>query len=550
VPSLALQNTVPECTAADSDAAERRMEGDLNIIDRDAERLLGGVADEFGTRGDAAILAKGASVTLTGVMAARALAMVTQILMARFLGAAGFGLYAIGWTLIRVLEAVNTLGLGTGVIYFGAEYQRNNPSRFKGVLRQSITFASLTGFSVGAGLYLLAPSLAEYVFRKPDAIPVIRAFAPAFPLYAIAFVGDGMTRLSQRMQYSAYSNIGSMASALMLFCVLFMLGWGVRGAVAATVGGIAVAALMSTYFARGLFPSLFAKEIRSEWIGRELFAFCIPVALAGLAASLLAFVDRLFVASFCSSAETGIYQAASQVSILFAIILGAFDSIFAPMVADLHARGENRRLAELYCLCVKWKLYACAPFFLIILFAPAELVGFLYGKAYAQGALPLVILSAGQIFTVIAGNSYTTLTLTGRQGTVVTITLVTLVFDLALNLLLVPRFGLVGAASSAAASALVLNLTTAKAVVRNARIPFFDVRYARSLGAVSFACLPLYTLRFLEITTPECKLFIVAAVSVAAFTGCLIALGLDAEDREVLDMIRARLRRLQPLGDR
>lgn len=41
--------------------------------------------------------------------------------MARFLGAADFGLYAIGWTLIRVLEALNTLGLGKGVIYFGAD---------------------------------------------------------------------------------------------------------------------------------------------------------------------------------------------------------------------------------------------------------------------------------------------------------------------------------------------------------------------------------------------------------------------------------------------
>lgn len=96
-----------------------------------------------------------------------------------------------------------------------------------------------------SGSYILAPTLAEYVFRKPEAAPVIRAFAPAFPLYAVALVGDGITRLSQRKQYSAYSNIGSMAFALMLFCILFSLGCGVRGAVIATVGGIAVGALIS-----------------------------------------------------------------------------------------------------------------------------------------------------------------------------------------------------------------------------------------------------------------------------------------------------------------
>lgn len=150
---------------------------------------------------------------------------------------------------------------------------------------------------------------------------------------------------------------------------------------------------------------MFAKEIQSEWIGREILAFSIPLALAGLAGSLLAFMDRLFVASFCSSAETGTYQAASQVPILFAFIFGAFDSIFSPMVADLHARGENRRLAELYCLCAKWRVYACALFLLLMLFAPGEVVKFLYGSAYAQAAVPLMIMSAGQVFAVIAGNS-------------------------------------------------------------------------------------------------------------------------------------------------
>ncbi len=339
-----------------------------------------GVAEQVRMPGDAEILGKGVSISLTGGMAARGLNMVAQVLMARFLGAADFGLYAIGWTLVRLLEQVNTLGLEAGVTYFGADYQRCSPSKFKGVLTQSIALSFLAGLTIGAVLYLAAPTLAEHVFQKPDASPVIRAFAPAFPLWAVFWVGGGVTRLSQRMQYYAYSSIGSAAFMLVLLCILFMLGWGLTGAVVATVGGIAVGALMSIYFVRGLFPAVFAKEIRSEWLGSELLAFSIPVALAGLVDSLLAFMDRLFVASFCTSAETGIYQAASQLSILFAIFFGAFNSIFSPMVADLHARGENQRLAELYRVCAKWRVYACAPVFLIVLFAPVELVESLYGR--------------------------------------------------------------------------------------------------------------------------------------------------------------------------
>jgi O-antigen/teichoic acid export membrane protein len=437
---------------------------------------------------------------------------------------------------------VNTLGLGTGIIYFGADYERNNASRFKGVFRQSVALASIASVTIGITLYLLSPILARHVFQKPEAASVIRTFAPALPVYAIFILGDGTTRLSKRMQYSVYSDIGSAVFVLALFCGLFALGWGLKGAIVATVGGMAVGALMSIYFIRSLFPGIFAKEISSEWIGNEILAFSVPVGLAGLASLLLAFMDRLFVASFCSLAETGIYQVASQIPILFAIIFGAFDSIFSPMVADLHARGENHRLAELHGVCAKWRMYACAPLLLVILFAPGQLVTCMYGKAYASAALPLIILSAGQLFAFVAGTSQTMLAMTGRQTTYVSIVVSALVIDVALNFVLVPRLGIVGAASASALSAILLNFTAAIALKRHTSISLLDPRYAKSVGATSFAAGILYVARPLAMSEPGMKVVVTAVIGFATFAGCLVGLGLDAEDWDVLEMIRKGLR--------
>lgn len=543
------QNIVSRRTA-ETDAFVRDTRSSHHIEDQVIGRLNNGVAEQAKVRGDAEILAKGVTVSLTGSMAARALQIVAQVLMARVLGAANFGLYAIGWTLVRLLENVTTLGLQWGVIYFGAGYQQSSPSKFKGVLTQSIAFSFLTGLTIGAILYLAAPTLAEHVFRKPNASRVIRAFAPAFPLNAVFLVGAGMTNLSQRMQYYAYSDIASAGFALASLCIFFMLGWGLKGAVVATVGGIAVGTLMSLSFSRGLFPAVFAKGNRSEWLVSELFAYSIPLAVAGLAASLLGTMDRLFVASFCTSAETGIYQAASQLSILFALLFGAFNSIFAPMVADLHARGESQRLAELYRICAKWRAYVCAPVLLIVLFASVELVESLYGSAYVKAARPLLILSVGQLFAVIAGTSQIMLSMTGRQKTVVLIILVALLAEFALNIVLVPRFGLVGAATAAAVSAAVLNVSAAAAVRKNASISLVDMSYAKILGAAAVTCAVLFLLRPPKIGTPELRLFIVAVITLGTFTVSLIALGLDAEDWQVFDMLRARFRLPQPFGTR
>jgi O-antigen/teichoic acid export membrane protein len=214
------------------------------------------------------------------------------------------------------------------------------------------------------------------------------------------------------------------------------------------------------------------------------------------------------------------------------------------MVADLNSRGANERLAELVRVCTKWRIYACTPIFLVILFASADLVKFLYGTPYAAAAMPLVILSAGQLFAVIAGNGQITLYMTGRQKTVFVIVLLTLLFNVLLNFALVPRFGLMGAAGAAAISAIVLNVSASVAVWKYWNISVFEMRYAKSFGAALFACGVLYGLRPLEVGAPLVRLFIVAIIGATAFAGGLIALGLDAEDWEVLDLIRAQLRQL------
>lgn len=492
--------------------------------------------------GDARILAKGAGVSLTGGVAAQGLSMVSQILMARLLGAADFGLYSIGWTLVRLFPPLTTLGLDSGVIYFGARFLRSNTNKFKGVVGESITFAFLSGLTVGAALYFAAPFLATRVLHKPDALSVIRAFGPAFPLYAVLIVASSVTALSQRMQYIVYCGVGFTASALMFVCISFLFGFRLFGAVESTVAGITVGTLMSLFFIRFLFPAAFAKETTCELMGSELMSYCIPLVLAGLAASTLALIDRLFVASFCSAADTGVYQVASQLSILFSIFHGAFQNMFSPMVADLHARHEATRLAELYRVCAKWSLYASIPAFLVILFAAPELVQLIYGRSYVTAARPLAILSFGKAFMITAAAAGPVLLMTGFQNIFVAIPLVVLPIDVFLNLALVPSFGTVGAATATAVSALTLNATAILAVRAFVGIWPFDLRCVKGIVALSVAFGILCILRPLDSGPPALTLLIVACTSVGVFTGCLFALGLDVEDWEILRMFRTHVR--------
>jgi O-antigen/teichoic acid export membrane protein len=316
----------------------------------------------------------------------------------------------------------------------------------------------------------------------------------------------------------------------------------VMSAVFSTVAGIAMGALMSVCYIRLLFPTTFAKEIRPEWVGGELLAYSAPLALSALAGSMLALVDRLFIASFCTSADVGVYQVASQLSLFFVIAIGALDSIFTPMAADLHARGEKKRLGELYHVCTKWGLYIGAPAFLIVLFARAELVACAYGSSYVQAATPLVILSLGKLFLMTTAISGSMLLMTGRQKIVVALPLAVLPIDLFLNFILTRDFGLVGAAAASAISAFILNAAAIIAVWKQIGIWPFGARYLKATLAASVALGFLYILRPIPIGGPALRLLITTVTSLAAFTGALVVLGLDAEDWEILGLLQARFR--------
>ena len=142
------------------------------------------------------------------------------------------------------------------------------------------------------------------------------------------------------MQYTVYAeDMTPPAAHLFLFFLFYLLGWGLLGAVAASVGSFAIAFILSMHYVRWLFPEVFSKQVRLSLVVRELVAFSLPASFAGAFTIFIVWVDRLLVGYFRPAAEVGIYQAVSQSSILFAVILGTFNAVFSPMiVATLHPR--------------------------------------------------------------------------------------------------------------------------------------------------------------------------------------------------------------------
>lgn len=499
-----------------------------------AERVDRGLMRTFST---------GSGIAVGGRLVGAALRLGVQVLLARFLGPALFGVYAIGWSALRVTGTLSMFGLHNGVTRFAAVEWKEHPARAKTTVRRSVVLAMMFGCLTGLGLFLLAPWLENSVFEMPGLAGVLRLVAVALPLVSGSQVAASAIRASQKMRYSILAeDLIQPAANLLLVLALLALGAGLNGAMLALGLAFACSLGASVGYLRRLLPQSTGRPDQVVSVG-ALLAYSLPTAMAGTLGNYMPLVDRFFLGALRTDAEVGTYQVVSQFPIPFIILLTAFNVVLAPMAADLYHRGSHDELHRLFRISTKWGLYLSLPYFLLIVFAGKELILLVFGPAYLPGHQPLMILATAGLFNVGTGAVGILLTMTGHQKRWLAITGVSLVANVGLNLVLVPRFGMVGAAFATGLSMSAMMLVGVAQVWSVLRLWAYDRRYLKGAVAGLATAAALAALRLVGGEPSALRLLVAAAVAGGVFLGALLLLGLDGEDRHFLEMVTTRFGR-------
>lgn len=492
---------------------------------------------------DTAWLVSGSLTTVAGSLTGRGLQVGSQITLARLLGPATFGLYTIGWACLKVGMLVFPLGLDTGVIHCGTQWMRKDEQRFGRILGESVAFSALFGTLFAVAIFVETPAIANRIFGSSELVPVIRLFAIAFPVASALRVASASTTVSHSMKYSVYSEMLSQPGAnLVLIVVFYWMGLGLMGAVAAAVISFGFGLILAIKYQRRLFPQIryWARPLPSP-VSPQLLKFSLVSWLGVVFVNLIPWVDRLFVAAYLRPKDVGIYQAAAQCSLVLGIVAAGFNSVVAPRISFLFQKAQTERLTELYQVASKWMFYVSVPLFLLLCCASRQLLTAVYGIAYVGGAQPLLILSVMWLLDGLAGPVGILLTFTGRQGRFSVISGGGLILSIVLNYLLIPRFGISGAAvATAFADIALLAALLLAARDRSGSWPF-DRRWLKGMVAAAVTAALLWILRPMDVRPAALGLILTLVSSVTLFAVGLMILGLDAEDRELVKILRGLL---------
>jgi len=221
-------------------------------------------ASGHGTQ-DSFRLFAGAGVVLGGRLAGRGLHLLGNIVLARLLGPTDFGLYALGWTVLRLAETVAPLGLPNGVIRFGSPCARTDPPRCNVVISRALATAFLSSLAVGLALAASAPWIAAELFQVPGFAPVLRLFAAAVPAAVLLQVAAAATRITQRMHYTIASlELVPAGLNLLLVAALALGGGGLLAAAGVRAVSFGAGLALALFFTVRLFPGLAATRPASR----------------------------------------------------------------------------------------------------------------------------------------------------------------------------------------------------------------------------------------------------------------------------------------------
>jgi O-antigen/teichoic acid export membrane protein len=191
--------------------------------------------------------------------------------------------------------------------------------------------------------------------------------------------------------------------------------------------------------------------------------------LASTLMLLVGWVDTIMLGAIKSEYEVGIYSVALKLAAILGIPLMAMNGVMATKLAQYWKNGDHSATKSLVYRSSQIIFFCSVPIaILIVIFS--EKILFLFGNEFGSGNLALMILVAGQLISALCVSVGNFLQMTGAEKVFQRIVMLSLVINAAFNYLLIPTYGMTGAAIASSISIASWNILAAAYIWKRHKI--------------------------------------------------------------------------------
>lgn len=401
------------------------------------------------------------------------LLLLANILLARLLGAAEYGVYAYALAVVTMAGIPAVIGLPPAIVQQVAVLETRADW---GLLRGYLVWANTAGLALSGVLAALgAIIIGLFLTDGPLAAGATLALALLLlPLRALgALRGAALRGLHRNLSGQLPESLVH-PGLLVVFCAtLFVLtgpGSLVAGqAMALQVAATALAFVVGAVLLVRLLPPA-VRQAKARYESGDWRRNGVILASSGSVRAANEQVAALLLGPIAGAEAVGLYAVASRGAALIAFMLNAVNVTLASSFAGLHTTGDHSRLQRLVTRSARLILVTSAPLALLMIVFSEQLLAGLFGREFAAAATVLAILAVGQILHVAAGSAGILLNMTGHGAVSARAHVLALVATIVLCAILIPPYGATGAAIAVSLGRLLADAVMTIAVRRRLKL--------------------------------------------------------------------------------
>jgi len=376
-----------------------------------------------------------------------AIAFVSQILLARWMGGFEFGIYVYAFTWVLLIGGMVDLGLGSAAQRFIPEYTEHKQfALLRGFISGSRWLALIIATTVAVVCASAVTVLAPHMDSK-TIVPLYLSCA-ALPSFALWQVQSGIARSYNWVNLGLTPNYVQRQLVLLgLMGLIYALGLP-TDAITGTIAGVIALVTVSSgqlFILNRKLTSVIGQNRPKTYAVRAWLATSVPIFVVEGFYLLLTYSDVIVLQQFRPPDEVAIYYAAAKTMALVAFIYYSVAQTIAHKFAEYHVTGDRKRLAEFLKLSIQLTFWPSVGSILVLL-ALGEPLLRLFGRDFVPGYYLMFIIAIGLLARASVGPAERLLNMLGERRSCALVYAASFSISIGLCILLIPPLGLAGAA--------------------------------------------------------------------------------------------------------
>src|SRR3989344_2197570 len=490
------------------------------------------------------ILAKSSMLVFVGVILSKILGYTYRIIVARYYGPEVYGLLVLSLTIVGWFALFSLLGFDTGVLRYLSLYSaKKQDNKISYIMKFSLSLLLITGIAAGILLFIFSDIIAEKVFSNSQLSIFLKLFSLTIPLTSLKAVFFPLMQVYGRYGWVLFASkiLDPLVKVIVLVALIFLGVNSINVPISYLLAAIFVS-LFVYLFCRISFKKIFKiKPRKNKQLSKEIISYSWPLLFFTISMFLFYQEDSFMIGLLKTVEDVGFYNAAVPISLLLVTSISLFSYMFFPIINQQYAKGNKEIVKQLSQQTGKWVYMLSLPLFILFIVFPGTFIKILFGEEYLVAINALRFLSIGAMFANLSSISNQLLSMQGKSKLILKDILFVLGLNAILNLILIPVYGITGAAIATMISMIVLGLIFAFQSWKFLRI----IPLRRKMINITIVALIPTGLLLLIKQIIEINLFtliILGILFISLYVLLIISTGcLDKNDKLIIDLIKNKI---------